>query len=108
MYGSDSLDTFTVTFSESEAYVILGEKTVKKGETYSFQVKPNKFYDLSDITVTSNGVQCIKAGEMTYQSLDVREDLYISVTGEKAEYLTDKTGIQVLKGIELERQSKED
>lgn len=81
----DNTVYYNVTFSQNDAYQIIGANKVKPGDKYVFNVEANPYYDLSDIVVTANGKSCFNSKDNEYIVNGVKEDIFINVEGAKPE-----------------------
>ncbi len=77
--------TYSVTLPKSQVgYSIVGEKSVKQGQDYSFYVSIKEGYDASKMVVSANGSP-LSSSSYTYVVSNVQADLNIEVSGIVAE-----------------------
>ena len=83
--STNEVTTYSVTMPKSQAgYSIVGEKSVKQGQDYSFYVSIKEGYDASKMVVSANG-NALTSSSYTYVVSNVQTDLNIEVSGIVAE-----------------------
>ncbi len=83
--SSSEVITYSVTMPKAQVgYSIVGEKSVKKGQDYSFYVSVKEGYDASRMVVSVNG-SALSSSSYTYVVPNVQTDLSVEVSGIIAE-----------------------